>query len=395
MVAHSDSSGLSDILRRRGVDRIAYFHTDHFEPWRILRDRPQDSYDPSNADDILTFVEKTSQLWYAKRLSLFYWPSIGRVIGEREGTLRVPGDSFGLIPRSAVQAETCRRGMQGVTASDHEIQVHFHHEYLTPNAKYCFQYPDHAAYFVDPQNGKFHSARYDLALQLTLDQVRGDCGIDLPEWFFVHGMWALNASDLDVCTITDEIERMMKLGCKGDFTFPAGRSHCDPSTYREPSLVKPVTAVKGYDSPAAKAQPAWAAGTGAAADRFFIWADPVHTTDESIDYYSSGFEAKAQDVPAWAARLLEASFVVGGTLYFKTHAHSMFHSYFENVAVPLHPHEHPAVHALMDLIGEAASAAGSSLDFVTVAELYDEFLQGGAKGKATEAAPASRVAGAA
>ena len=390
MAPRPEISSLSEILRRRGVDRIAYFHTDHFEPWRILRDRPQDSYDPSNADDVLTFVEKTSQLWYAKRLSLFYWPSIGRVIGEREGTLRVPGDSFGLIPRNDQQAATCRRAMHGVAASEHEIQLHFHHEYITPNAKYCFQYPDHAAYFVNPENSRFHSARYDLALQLTLDQVRGDSGIALPEWFFVHGMWALNASDLDVCTITDEIERMMKLGCRGDFTFPAGRSHCDPSTYREPTLVKPVTAVKGYDSPAARAEPAWSAGAATAKDRFFIWADPVPTTDESIDYYSSAFDGKTEDTPAWAARLLEASFVVGGTLYFKTHAHSMFHSYFADVAVPIHPHEHPAVQALFDLIGEAASAAGCSFDLVTVSELYDEFLQGGLKDGAK-----ARVAGAA
>lgn len=383
---------LKDILSRRGVNRIVYFHTDHFEPWRALNGRSSDSYDPRNAEDIQAFGERTSALWFAKKLTLFYWPNFGRTLGDGPETLRVPGDPLALKLRTEVEDAVCRGALTGLAQStDHEFQVHFHHEFIAPNEMYCSQYPEYAAYFADPANQKFHLPRYDLALALTLDQCRNDTGCALENWFFVHGMWALNASDLDVCTITDEIERLMRRGCLGDFTFPAGRHHCDPSTFKEPSLVKPVNAMKGYDSPAAQAEPAWGAGRRGR-DKFFIWSDKVTTADASIDYYSSYYPNKAADVPGWAARILENSHVSDGTLYFKTHAHSMYRAYFENVADPYHPHEHPAFRELMDRVAEAGQAAGSRMAFLNTTEVYEEMLAGQASSAQGE--PARSVAGA-
>jgi len=383
----SQDNPLTEILKRRGVNRIVYFHTDHFEPWRALNGRSNNSYDPRNAEDIQAFGERTSALWYAKRLTLFYWPNFGRTLGDGPSTMRVPGDPLAVNLRNEADDEICQGALKGLGRStQHEFQVHYHHEFIAPNEMYCSQYPEYAAYFGDPANEKFHSPRYDLALALTLDQCRNDTGCALETWFFVHGMWALNASDLDVCTITDEIERLMRRGCLGDFTFPAGRSHCDPVTFKEPSLVRPVKAMKGYDSPAAQPAPAWGA-RGRDKDRFFIWSDRMSTFDESLDYYSVNYHLKADDVAGWAQRLLEGSHVSDGTLYFKTHAHSMFRAYFEGVENPYHPHEHPAVRELMDRVADALAGVGGTMEFLTASEIYDEFLDAGA-GRTGQAAAA-------
>jgi hypothetical protein len=37
-VSEAYRSRLADIVRRRGVKRVAYFHCDHFEPWRFARE---------------------------------------------------------------------------------------------------------------------------------------------------------------------------------------------------------------------------------------------------------------------------------------------------------------------------------------------------------------------
>jgi hypothetical protein len=104
-----------------------------------------------------------------------------------------------------------------------------------------------------------------------LATLRHDTGAPLEKWAFVHGMWALNGSDRTVCQIDIEMEILMEHGCWGDFTFPAGRRHCDPKLLGQPYTCRPFKAPKAYDDP--RGEPiAMDVGAGAIRDdRFLIW----------------------------------------------------------------------------------------------------------------------------
>src|SRR5260370_32041041 len=82
---------LVDVLKRRGLDRVCYFHVDHFEPWSFAIDQ-----DSARAVD--RFAEMARGSRYARKLSLFYsvfvpyhleTPESGAVDGDR-----IPGDSI-------------------------------------------------------------------------------------------------------------------------------------------------------------------------------------------------------------------------------------------------------------------------------------------------------------
>ena len=208
-----------------------------------------------------------------------------------------------------------------------------------------------------------------------------EANIPLDRWFFVHGMWALNGSDADVCTITDEMQRLQRLGCLGDFSFPAGRPHCDPR-YTEPVFVRPVEGLKAYDMPEADAVPAYGNPAAAAAGKFFIWSSAIKATASSIDYYSPEVRRRCEDVGGWAEEIIDKSVLKDGTLFVKTHAHSMYSEYFEAARRPIPPHLYPGVQNLLCALFDGAADAGIMVEFATASEVYRRF---------TEAAEAATV----
>ncbi|MFW2831635.1 hypothetical protein [Sphingomonas sp. ID0503] len=363
-----------EILRRRGVDRIVYFHTDHFEPWR---DDPgltgADAF-AASLDRVVRYSERVSERYYARRLTLHYLPKLafqGR--GDMASMLHVEGDGIGIIRRTAEQDAAAAAAFAAMDPrQDFDLQVHFHHEALTYNTHYAQRKSLRRHHREN--DVAVNRLRFDLGLAECLRRVRNDTGRALPQWFFVHGVWALNASDPEVCSITDEISRLKAAGGLGDFTFPAGRPHCDPS-FDRPALVRPFDAVKCYARDRADPR---APGTIDPADRFFIWSSRVSHGDCSLDFFSEGVAANFRNIDAWASRLLLNGYQRGSTLYVKTHAHSVFPFYFtEESGRPagMFPHERDEVARLIECFEDAAAAVGGHVAYLQASEVYAELMR--------------------
>ncbi|MGI8841292.1 MAG: hypothetical protein ACR2F8_11025 [Caulobacteraceae bacterium] len=367
----SAPSALRDIVQRRGVRRVVYFHADHFEPWRPV---PGSRTLEENAADVLAFAEQSAANEFSRRLTLFYKVHVGvtRRLGLPGVSAVAPDDAFGFLPRTAVQEKVFRGAMHGLMSRvAHEIQVHVHHEYYTYNTAH--RDPAVVEAFRRPEVRGRDPARFELALRLGLDAIRRETDLDLRRWFFVHGLWALNASDPAVCHIGDEIEILLRNGGLGDFTFPAGRPNVDP-VLETPYFVRPIDAPRAYLLP--RAEPELAFGNAEAAGRkFFIWASEIRHRGSSLDYFSDHVIEALADPAAFAGRILEKSYVAGGTLYFKTHGHSMHANYWREGEPVIFPHQHPGVRAMMGAVFDAASGAGATVDFLSAGEVYDEFIQ--------------------
>lgn len=366
---------LADILaqaRDRGVERLAYFHCDHFEPWRWSPD--ESSVSAANADAVEAFVEETSRIPYARRLTLFHKSPLNTKLAGRRRTLTLPGDELGFPKLRESEWEAHVRAMGAIARSEHEIQVHIHHERFTRNEDYSTS-PER------PENEKFRDfltnrttpemdeARLRFHIELTLKLFRKATGLPFQRWLFVHGMWSLNGSDRDFCTVDGELLLLRRLGCLGDFTFPAPRLHCNPASDR-PYLVKPIRAPKAYDHPDAHRKPA---DGRPAKRRFFVWSTVVSPNYCSIDTVSRSFAKLAEDPDRWASGLMDGAVEQGGAIYAKTHAHSMMGAYFDGPR-PVYPHTNPGVARLFERLMEGAERAGLRFETVTAQEVYDRFV---------------------
>src|SRR5262245_48482055 len=91
--------GLADRLKRRNVDTLAYFHTDHFKPWRSIGAAPPVCQPV--VDSLHDFLRATERIDFARRLSLFYKPHLNYALRREPGLTRAhPDDLVGFLPRA-------------------------------------------------------------------------------------------------------------------------------------------------------------------------------------------------------------------------------------------------------------------------------------------------------
>jgi hypothetical protein len=375
-------------LKQREVRKIVYFHCDHFEPWRGFRG----DVSAQNAADILDFIRILEGVDYARKLTLFYKCNNYICVSDGSRQLRAEGDEIGFAIPSAREINIARAALEHIAhKTEHEIQVHYHHEWFTGNDKYCMSMPSTREFFRQRNTPELDRKRWEIGLSLALETIRLEANIALDRWFFVHGNWALNGSDKEVCTITDEIARLQRLGCVGDFTFPAGRPHCDPR-YDEPVFVRPVEGFKSYDLPEAEASPAYGNGAAAEGGKFFLWSSPIKATGASLDYYSRQVRQRCEDIGNWAEEIIAQSVLKDGTLFVKTHAHSMYVDYFEAARRPIPPHLHPGVQSLFGVLFDGAADAGIAVEFATVSDVYRRYTEPAAANASAEPAAATLLA---
>jgi len=297
---------LADIAAARGVQRIVHFHCDHFEPFR-----KDAGGAPVGLAAVKTLNERRLQLPHLQKLSLFC-SSQRYCYADKEkvdpnyiprmypmGDLLFDDSSHKGHEEELLQYLDAQPGI--------DWHVHLHHEWWTSSA--CTKWE------VDPE---LDAERIAAVIKLHLDHYARNTSIDVSSWGFVHGCWALNGSDRSICNVTNEISVLQSLGCFGDFTFPAGRSWCDP-TVKLPHTVLPVDAYMGYDTP-----PAQARAIGAHAFRprsFLIWNAQTPSSALSVETIAKqGMAAVPAVVQSW----LQTSPVLRGTLYIKTHCHSLW-----------------------------------------------------------------------
>ena len=364
---------LSRLRDEAGVDRLSYFHCDHFEPWRWGDGRS--GVDQQNIDDVIAYAEAMREIPYARRLTLFMKSPIGASLPGRFRGKRLPGDEIEFPPMRPNKREMIAPAMRAIVDSGHELQVHIHHERFTRNEWYSTS-PDRPEnemfreFLTERSTPQMDESRFNLYIRMTLELFRLTSGLPFRRWMFVHGMWSLNGSDRDYCCIDNEIAVLQRHGCVGDFTFPAPREHCNPSL-AAPYLCRAVVAPKGYDHPDAEMVVAEGQKAGG---RFFVWSTRVSTNYCSLDTVSDSFARLAEDPEHWALRLLDGAVLRDGAAHIKTHAHSMMPAYFADRAAPVYPHSHPAVRRMFERLMEAAARAGVGFELSTAEEIYNRFV---------------------
>src|SRR5262245_51878906 len=361
---------LSDDFKAREIARLVYFHCDHFEPWVPFGGR--DTLDERNAEHLRFFADDLRQIDYARKLTLFYKPNINFAYDRSRELIRAADDDLvGFVPRSEREVAAARANMKYLSeTSTHEFQLHIHHEGYTYNTSHTD--PAIVAFYASERARALDGQRLALAIRLAKQAILLETDVALDHWYFVHGHWALNAADDDSCTITDELALLMGEGCRGDFTFPARRSQVNPRT-EGPYFCKPIRAVRAYDQP--EAEPEFAYGNkAAAAEKFFVWASKMKHNRASLDYYAPWVRQSLEQPEEWARDIISQSFVADRTLFFKTHAHSMFPYYRQDKRRPVYPHAHPGIQTVFSLVFDAAAAAGVELEFATVSEVFARFV---------------------
>lgn len=365
---------IAERLRRRGVRRLVYFHCDHFEPWRNVHG----SLSPANSDHVAHFIEATAQNDQARRLTLFYRCHLKPTMEAREGAVFAEDTPLGFVRPSEADVAVARRGIGRVPSeSNHEIQVHIHHEYVTRNDRYCRLSKWGADFFDTVDTPEMDRRRVALLIDLSLETIRRETGLGLDEWFFIHGNWALNGSDRNVCTIDDEILMLRARGCRGDFTFPAEDPHLavNPS-FHEPVLIRPFAGAKCYDRPEADARAAWGARAIAAdPERFFVWSSPSAIWPHlSLDYHFPAVAERCADPGAWALHLADQATVHGGTLWLGTYAHSMNLRYTVDGRT-VFPHQHGPIRTMLGALFDAVGAIGGDVVPATAAEVHRRVVE--------------------
>jgi hypothetical protein len=353
------------------VDRLAYFHTDHFEPWRSIGKAP--AVGPESVAAVHAFCRATERLDYARRLTLFYKPYVGYALRRGSELTRAdPEDLVGFRPRSE-RHERCGREAIGevVRSTDHDIQLHIHHEHYTATTRHVD--PVAVAWFAGPCGRAFDEARLSLAIRLSREAIARETGGRKDRrWFLVHGQWALNASDARSCTITNEIEVLLRNGCAGDFTFPADYQHTNPRL-KVPYFCRPIISLHHIDRP--EAEPEIACGnSGAVGSKFFVWASAAKARQVSLDYMFGPVRSHLTHTERAATQLVDGAYVGGRRLFIKTHAHSMNRAYFEHTPTPVFPHLHPPTRDVLGVVFEAAARAEIAVEFLTAPEVHDTLV---------------------
>ncbi len=367
-------------LASKGVKKVRYFHCDHFEPWRrgVLQE---------HADEIALFREQSQNSLFSSKMTLFYKPHVPYTFLNDKSptdTACVPGEKIGFPQLSQEQQSIARTAMEAVKAQGHEIQIHIHHEGYTLSGVNHF--PAVNEWLEEHGTAAGDSARMRLTVHRHLEQARMDTGAALDRWAFVHGNWALNGSDDEICRINDEIQILKSLGCVADFTFPAGRQKVDPDILMEPYTCLPTAEVKTYNLPSSDPRPV-SDPAARGAERFFIWHSRQRHPMMSLDIYSKHvqdrFENPNQVIEDWICNAP----VYDDALYIKTYAHSMNGRYFDKMETPHIPHMNPAISSTFDMFKNLIEDAGFDLEITTGMDVYDELINSPEPVKRIESSP--------
>ncbi|MGE5268817.1 MAG: hypothetical protein ACM3JG_03990 [Thiohalocapsa sp.] len=361
------AAATAERLQALDIGEIVYFHCDHFEPWGGNRSIEE------SAEAIARFVDAVNQVDFARRLTLFYHNAWNIRFGDDRDLVRAaPHDRLGFARPSPAEHEIKGAPLRYLRQhSELEVQIHIHHENFTwvqglKDAK-------RAAYMGSAESRALDGPRLECAIELWLQSARREFDYAPERWFFVHGLWSLNGSDPEGCNIHDEMARLVKHGCLGDFTFPAGRPHCDPR-FEAPYFCLPATGPKAYDSEKAAAEFAWGNREAAAADKFFIWNAPIKAMAASLDWGDREIRKGFAEPEKLAQEIVERSFRWDGVLFIKTHAHSMHGMNIDDSGALVHPHCYGPIRDLYGAIFEGAARAGAAVTLATAAEVYDRFL---------------------
>ena len=358
------TTDLVEILKRRQIKCVQYFHTDHFEPW-------SSGINEKNTKAVARLAAMARASPFAKKLSLFYCPWIPHQVdlpGRKSmAGHRADGDLISFGFRSAEQEEMAKEAIRPLLSMDtHELHLHVHHEFWTRNDSH---FANAVSQWVNANStAEMDQRRLDLFFGLCKTVIGNEIGERFDRWAFIHGNWALAASDPLICTIENELGMIMRHGGFGDFSFPAGRSYCDPKL-AVPFTCLPLDRKRAYDDPASDPRPVEAGSGTLRPDRFFIWNSPLKARPSSLDYYTEANRDLFKEPDRLIAEWLNGSISLGSDLFIKTHAHSMKWEYkISEDGSPI-PHCYPDVVKVFEQLLRICDRAGVEFRPVTVNEV--------------------------
>lgn len=311
----------ADIARARGIERVVHFHTDHFEPTT-----------GASIDCVRRYLEAAATRPFAARGSLFYLLEAFR--------FDEAADAFVATERHDEDIAT--RAQLILAGAD--VHVHIHHEGWAASPW--------------PPEPTRDAVRLDRYLSLL-----NEAWLLPKRWGFIHGKWALNGSDPDVCCIADEIQILMKHGGVADFSFPAGRGYCDP-LIKHPLDIRPISAVRSYDDD--EADPKEVTGV-VRPGHFLVWNSRAIFPRLSLEHVCQA-PAAAPIVATW----LDDCPVIGVTLYVRTFCHAMNPAFWKPGAVT--PMLTPRVAEVFAGLERACDEAGVPLAYQTASEVLDALV---------------------
>jgi len=197
-------------------DRIVYLHVDHFEP--------SSTSNFEKVDLILKRMISDIKMGFF-RPSLFFKITAG-MKWKDNAPLFSPTSQHNMVMSH----------VKTLAHLGYDIHLHIHHERWTRS-----ELTNHDWKETFKKESITDSELFELFVKGSMEEFR-KYGLPIRDWGFVHGRWALNASDPLSCNITDEIEILRRNGCVADFTMPAGRSQCTPS-------MKGIFVIKPQDKP--------------------------------------------------------------------------------------------------------------------------------------------------
>lgn len=350
---------LISLLKERDIHKVYYFHTDHFEPWST-------GINDQSIKGVRNFLRLSKNNIFAKKMSLFYMINLPYILRDNNSQgWFLKGDALGFQLRNEANLNQSGAVIRELSEElEVEFHLHIHHERWTKNTGNYD--PKVHQWLYEYSSPEMDSLRFDLGISVAKSYMEAELGRPFVDWAFVHGNWALNGSDSSICQIEDEIQILTSHGCWGDFTFPAGRGHCDPTILEEPYTCTPIKELRSYDTDSAGIR---RIQDGEKSNNFFVWNSKIKANYSSLDYYYEPncklFKQPEIMLEAW----FKDSFAHGGVLFIKTHSHSMKSEYKIYEESSLTPHLHPDVVGVFNLLEKTLDSANLPLEIITVNEV--------------------------
>ena len=297
-------------------DRVLYIHVDHFEP-------TSNSRDYAVVDTVLQTMIKDI------RRSSFN-PSLFLKI---PATMTLRGDTPEFVP--APHAGMIMAHIKELSDLGCDIHQHIHHERWTHSELTGLEW-------LEPMSRGLtddEMLRTFITKSIELYKLYN---IPTNDWGFVHGRWALNASDVRTCNITNEINILYNNGCVADFTMPAGRALCNPpisGIY----AIKPINQARCYDTGKIIHKGSRLLDNGVpfimcypSTNYFYISLDNLilKAGTTSKTYYHSVVADDNEKAPEDPRVIIQewilCSCVLDRSIIIKTHAHSMRPSFWQD-----------------------------------------------------------------
>jgi len=364
-----DIGALKSILSRRGIKSIYYFHTDHWEPWST---EDKTHFDIEHVE---RFIQHHERFNHSKKLTLNYkvgfpkYKELNSKTMMHERMRFVEGDYLGFLVPQEGENEDSRIEMirQVEEKTNHELQIHIHHERITSGDYFTYS-PE----IRESEDDLFKKdeLRLDFFIKMLLSQFEKETGRKPENWTFVHGLWALNASDTKVCNNINEIEILMKNGCIADFSMPSGRWIVDSDT-RTPFTCLPVSAPKGYDFAEADKTPLNENISVPNDRRFLIWNQEIPYTYSSLDYSTKDVSNALRDTIGFLKIWFENGYCIDGKLFIKTHGHSM-NSNFDPLLGNEFPLCYPDTVKIFQMMEDVCTDMRIELNYSTANEVIEE-----------------------